>query len=113
MPILLRGTLLTRSFLSCLLCSSFCIKSLKVCVSIGPGLMALTRILRCLRSTVHAGSNEGTSALLALYTLYPSTPVHADNDDFTTLAPPSLNKGTAFWTVNRSPLTLTLNVLSK
>ena len=35
-------------------------------VSIGPGLSALTRILRAFRSTVHVRANDRTAALVAL-----------------------------------------------
>jgi hypothetical protein len=43
-------------------------------VSIGPGLMAFTRILRSLRSEVQDLAKERTAALLALYTLKPPIP---------------------------------------
>lgn len=40
--------------------------SLKAGVSVGPGLTALTRMRRSLRSAVHVRANERTAALLAL-----------------------------------------------
>jgi hypothetical protein len=39
---------------------------LKAGVSIGPGLMALTRILQSFRSTVHVRANDRMAALVEL-----------------------------------------------
>ena len=38
-------------------------KRLRTGVSVGPGLIALTRILRCLRSTVHERANDRIASL--------------------------------------------------
>jgi hypothetical protein len=43
-------------------------------VSIGPGLIALTRIFRAFRSLVQERAKERTAALVALYTLNFSDP---------------------------------------
>jgi hypothetical protein len=44
---------------------SVCTNRLNVGVSIGPGLMALTRILRCFRSTVQERANDRIAAFVA------------------------------------------------
>src|SRR5271169_95098 len=60
------GTLATRLAVNCLLSSSLCPSPLRPGVLIGPGLIALTRIFRSLRSTVQVRANDRTAALLAL-----------------------------------------------
>src|SRR5215213_682123 len=68
LPIRPRGTADKRPVLNCSFCSSVSSRPSKIGVSIGPGLMALTRILRCFRSTVQVRAKERTAALVALYT---------------------------------------------
>src|ERR671921_473815 len=66
LPIRSIGTADTMLVLSCSICSSLCARPLKPGVSIGPGLMALTRILRCFSSTVQVRANDRIAALVAL-----------------------------------------------
>src|SRR5260370_14630277 len=75
----------------------------KIGVSIGPGLIALTRILRPLRSEVHDRANERTAALLALYTLNPSMPFRPAMEEFKMIEPPSLTRASAFCTLKSNP----------
>ena len=77
-----------------------------------PGLMALTRILRSLRSVVKLRAKERTAALDALYTLNAGGPVCEAIDAFRMMELPSLRSGSAFCTVKSRPLTLALNILS-
>src|SRR5580693_4642839 len=78
-----------------------------------PGLIAFTRTLRSLRSTDQVRANERTAALVALYTLKAGLPVVETIDAFSTIDPPGCSNGSAFCTVNSSPLTFTSNCLSK
>jgi hypothetical protein len=64
-PIRPIGTAATRPTLNSSICSRVSPALLKIGVSIGPGLMTLTRILRCLRSVVQHRANDRTAALLA------------------------------------------------
>jgi hypothetical protein len=66
LPIRPKGTVLTMFVSSCSVCSSLCTTLLNIGVSIIPGLMALTRILRCFRSTVQVRAND----LIDIVTIY-------------------------------------------
>ena len=55
-----------RVVFNCSPCPSVCTMLLVIGVSIGPGLTALTRILRYFRSTVHVRANDRIAALVAL-----------------------------------------------
>ena len=66
MPIRPSGTVLTKLALNSAICSSVRPMVLKIGVSIGPGLMTLTRILRVFKSLVQQRANDRTAALLAL-----------------------------------------------
>src|SRR5216683_1427369 len=68
---------------------------------------------RSLRSVVKVRAKDRTAALDALYTLNAGGPVTETIDAFRMIELPSFRSGSAFCTVNRRPLTLTLNVLSK
>jgi 2-succinyl-5-enolpyruvyl-6-hydroxy-3-cyclohexene-1-carboxylate synthase len=81
-------------------------------VAIGPGLRALTRILRALRSTVHVRANERTAAFVALYTLKFSNPFVATIDALRMIDAPSGTSGSAFCTVKSTPFTLMLKIES-
>jgi len=65
-PILLIGTAVIRLFFNWQACSSFLAKPSIPGVSIGPGLIALTRILRCFRSTVQVRAKDRIEAFDAL-----------------------------------------------
>src|SRR5437773_801809 len=112
-PIRPSGTDPTMFFLNSSICCSLSPRPLIPGVSIGPGLIALTRILRALRSTVQLRANDRTAALVALYTLKPSRPLEPAIDAFRMIDPPSRRSGSAFCTVKSRPLTLLLNVVSK
>jgi len=73
-----------------------------------PGLTAFTRILRSLRSVVKVRAKDRTAALDALYTLNAGGPVTETIEAFRMIELPSFSSGSAFWTVNRRPLTLAL-----
>jgi AcrR family transcriptional regulator len=68
----------------------------RIGVSIGPGLMALTRILRSFRSVVQLRANERTAAFVAEYTLNEAMPFWETIDAFTMIEPPSGISGSAF-----------------
>ena len=107
------GTPLTRPALSCFSSSAFFTRLLTPGVSIGPGLTALTRMWRSLRSAVHERAKERTAALVALYTLNAGIPFIETIEALRMMEAPSFISGKAFCTVKRSPLTLLLKVLSK
>ena len=65
-------------------------------VSIKPGLIAFTRMRRCLRSVVHVRANERAAALVALYTLHDGKPLLATIDALRMMEAPSGNWGSAF-----------------
>ena len=62
--------------------------------------MALTRILRSLRSVLNVRAKERTAALDALYTLNAGGPVTETIDAFRMIELPSFSSGSAFCTVN-------------
>ena len=66
---------LKRVFFNCSPCFSACTMLLVIGVSIGPGLTALTWILRNFRSTVQVRANDRIATLVALSTLDPSNPL--------------------------------------
>ena len=76
------------------------------------GASTLTRIFRSLRSLVQPRANERTAALLAEYTLKFGVPCTETMEAFSTMAPPSGIKGSAFCTVKRTPFTFVSNVWS-
>ena len=53
-----RGMLDTKLVLNCSSCSRLCVKPSRPCVSIIPGRMELTRILRYFSSTVHMRASD-------------------------------------------------------
>src|SRR6266849_6235603 len=63
--------------------------SLQPGVLVGPGLTALTRILRAFRSRVQLRANDRTAALLALYTLNASAPLIEVVEAVRMIEPPS------------------------
>jgi hypothetical protein len=67
-PILPSGTMFKTLFLNCSACSSLSPipRLLAIGVAIGPGLMALARILWRFRSTVQERANDRIAALVAL-----------------------------------------------
>lgn len=58
-----------------------------------PGLMALTLILRSLRSSVQLRANDRTAALVALYTLKAWAPLMEEIEAFRIIEAPSANRG--------------------
>ena len=75
-------------------------------VSIGPGLIAFTRMRRALRSVVQVRAKERIAALVAAYTLLDGIPLLPTTDAFRMIDPPSGINGNAFWTVKSMPFTL-------
>jgi hypothetical protein len=75
-------------------------------VSIKPGLIAFTRMRRCLRPAVHVRANERAAALVALYTLQDGKPLLATIYALRMMEAPSDNRGSAFCTVKSRPFTL-------
>ncbi len=65
-------------------------------LAIGPGLSALTRILRSLRSVVHVRANDRTAAFVALYTLNASIPLMETIEALRMIDAPSGISGSAF-----------------
>ncbi len=80
--------------------------SLSPGVSMGPGLTAFTRMRRSFSSVVHVRANERTAAFVALYTLLAGNPLLPTIDALRMIDAPSGISGSAFCTVNSSPLTL-------
>src|SRR6266704_313398 len=101
------------------ICTLNCSASSFVCptlfpsgVSIMPGLMALTRILRPFKSSVQVRAKDRTAALAALKTLTPSpSAVEAATPALRMTELPLCKSGSAFCTVKRPPFTSELKVL--
>jgi len=70
----------------------------------GPGLTAFTRMRRSFSSVVHVRANERTAAFVALYTLLAGNPLLPTIDALRMIDAPSGISGSAFCTVNSSPL---------
>ena len=73
-------------------------------VSVAPGLTTLTRILRSRNSLAQVRANDRSAALIAAYTPMPSLPLAFVFDELRMIDPPSLSSGSAFCTVNTTPL---------
>src|SRR5207248_11052449 len=96
----------------CWLASEEAISLLSPGVSIGPGLIAFTRMRRSFKSVVQVRANEQTAAFVALYTLQFGNPLLATMDAFRMIEAPSGSSGSAFCTVNRRPFTLMSKIAS-
>src|SRR5712692_4666435 len=86
--------------------------SLKAGVSVGPGLTALTRIRRSLRSAVQVRAKERMAAFVALRTLSEENPLLAAMDAVRMTDAPSESNGSDFCTVKSTPFTLMLKMES-
>src|SRR5262249_41174048 len=69
------GIMVSRPERACSTCSFVSPTLFQNGVLIGPGLTALTRILRSLSSTAQVRANDRTAALVALYTVGPAIPL--------------------------------------
>src|SRR4029077_13646254 len=65
-------------------------------VSIGPGLIAFTRIFRAFRSAVQVRAKDRTAALVALYTLNDAIPLIETIEALRMIDAPSGMRGSAF-----------------
>ena len=82
-------------------------------VAVVPGLNTLMRMSRPLSSTIQVRANERTAAFDAPYTERDGKPFIVAIEPVRITEAPFLSNGSAFCTVNRSPRTFVLNVLSK
>src|SRR5439155_17320268 len=112
-PNLPSGTVLEIIFKRCWPVSEEASRPFSPGVSVAPGLTAFPRMRRSLRSVVNVRAKERTAALVALYTLFDANPLLPTTEAFRMIDAPSESSGSAFCTVNRTPLTLMSKIESK